>query len=133
MNANAKQAYLLIAFILLPLTAFTQDSLRLVPVKAWQLSRLIDETKAGRVCDATLTKYINLVGIYEESQKTKDSLIYELNLSRNTWKYTSEQKDSIITNRDLINKAETKQLRKQKFKLTLLAIGEGVVIVLLIL
>ena len=115
------------------LTAFTQDSLRLVPVKAWQLSRLIDETKAGRVCDATLTKYINLVGIYEESQKTKDSLIYELNLSRNTWKYTSEQKDSIITNRDLINKAETKQLRKQKFKLTLLAIGEGVVIVLLIL
>ena len=133
MKRNAKQAYLLIAFILLPLTAFTQDSLRLVPVKAWQLSRLIDETKAGRVCDATLTKYINLVGIYEESQKTKDSLIYELNLSRNTWKYTSEQKDSIITNRDLINKAETKQLRKQKFKLTLLAIGEGVVIVLLIL
>ena len=133
MKRNAKQAYLLIAFILLPLTAFTQDSLRLVPVKAWQLSRLIDETKAGRVCDATLTKYINLLSIYEENQETKDSLIHELTLSRDTWKYTSEQKDSIITNSDLKYNLETKQLKKQRFKLTLLAIGQGVVIVLLIL
>lgn len=115
------------------MTAFTQDSLRLVPVKAWQLSRLIDETKAGRVCDETLTKYINLVSVYEESQKTKDSLIYELNLSRDTWKYTSEAKDTLIQNTKVIHKAETKQLKKQRLKLILITIGEAVVIVLLVI
>ena len=133
MKRNAKQAYLLIAFILLPLIAFTQDSLRLVPIKAWQLSRLIDETKAGRVCDATLTKYINLVSVYEENQKTKDSLIHELTLSRDTWKFTSEQKDSIITNRDLIHKSAIRQEKNTGNKKGLAGIIIGVVIGLLIL
>lgn len=115
------------------LTAYSQDSLRRVPVPAWQLSRLVDETKAGRVCDVTLNKYINLLSIYEENQKTKDSLIHELTLSRDTWKFTSEQKDSIITNSDLIHKSATKQLKKQRFKLILLTIGEAVLIVLLVI
>ena len=133
MKRNAKQAYLLIAFILLPLTAFTQDSLRLVPVKAWQLSRLIDETKAGRVCDQTLTKYINLVSVYEESQRTKDSLINEVTLSRDTWKYTSLAKDTLLSNTKTIHDKEIKIIKRKKFIMTLTAIGEAVIIVLLIL
>ena len=132
MKRNAKQAYLLIAFILLPLTAFTQDSLRLVPVKAWQLSRLIDETKVGRVCDQTLTKYINLVSVYEESQRTKDSLINEVTLSRDTWKYTSLAKDTLLSNTKTIHDKEIKIIKRKKFIMTLTAIGEAVLIVLLL-
>ena len=133
MKRNAKQAYLLIAFILLPLTAFTQDSLRLVPVKAWQLSRLIDETKAGRVCDQTLTKYINLVSVYEESQRTKDSLINEVTLSRDTWKYTSLAKDTLIQNTKAIHKLDLKNEKAKGNKKGLIGVGIGFLVGLLLL
>lgn len=36
------------------LTGYTQDSLRLVPVRAWQLSRLIADAQTLRVCDSVV-------------------------------------------------------------------------------
>lgn len=114
------------------LTTYSQDSLRRVSVPAWQLSRLIDETKSGRICDSVLRSYIVLTSSQKALLSNQDSLISELTISRDTWKYTSEQKDSIIVNRNKQYNLETKQLKKQRFKLVLIAIGEAVLIVLLL-
>lgn len=115
------------------LTVYSQDSLRRVPVHAWQLSRLIDETKSGRICDSVLRSYIILTESQKALLSNRDSTLTEVTLSRDTWKFTSEQKDTIIVNRDTQYNLETKQLKKQRFKLTLIAIGQAVVIVLLVI
>lgn len=125
--------YTIYVLLFITSTTFGQDSLRRVPVPAWQLSRLVDETKSGRICDSVLRSYIVLTSSQKALLSNQDSLLTELTLSRDTWKFTSEQKDTIIVNRDTQYNLETKQLKKQKFKLILITIGQAVVIVLLVI
>ena len=115
------------------LTAYSQDSLRRVPVPAWQLSRLIDETKSGRICDSVLRSYIVLTESQKALLSNQDSLLNEVTLSRDTWKFTSEAKDSIITNRDLIHKSAIRQEKNKGNKKGLIGIGIGFLACLLLL
>ena len=111
----------------------TGDSTMLYSAPIWKVRRLVHDAGLKAHCDS-LNRHLEAeLSITKLTLTNQIDLTNEVTLSRDTWKYTSEQKDSIITNRDLIHKSETKQLKKQKFKLTLLAIGQGVVIVLLIL
>lgn len=120
--------------MLLPLIAFTQaDSLKLVPVKAWQLSRLIDETKLYRLCDSTLTKYINALDVSEKLNANNDSIKKELEFSRDTWKDTSLTKDSLLTNQSALQKVELKRAIKKGNKKMVVGSVMGFLAALLLL
>ena len=111
----------------------TEDSTRLYSAPIWKVRRLVHDASLKGHCDSVnIALEIELIAT-KLSLSNQTMLTNELTLSRDTWKFTSEQKDSIITNSDLIHKSETKQLKKQKFKLILVAIGEAVVIVLLVI
>lgn len=56
LKRSARSAYLLMLLTTAYLTGFTQDSTRLVPVKAWQLSRMIQEVVVARVCDSLVQR-----------------------------------------------------------------------------
>lgn len=93
--------------------AFTQDSLRLVPVRAWQLSRLIDEVRSGRICDSVLMSQTVTL-------KVADSLInnlegQKLNLSRQVemWKYQAENWESAYNKSVNLHKQERRISRGQ--------------------
>jgi len=102
-------------------------------VKAWQLSRLIDDARLAGPCDSALNSHIKALKSYKTLLISKDSILQEVQISRDTWRVTSEQKDTLAT---VMNKKHDIQLKDQKTKtrkLTLIAIGQAVIIVLLIL
>lgn len=111
----------------------TEDSTRLYSVPIWKVRRLVHDASLKAHCDSvnraleielTTTKY---------SLSNCDSLLTELTLSRDTWKFTSEQKDTILSNTKTIHDKEIKIIKRKKFIITLTAIGQAVVIVLLVI
>ena len=67
------------------LTAYTQDSLRLVPVRAWQLSRMVDEVKMGRVCDSALRVHIQSLTLADSVVRVKNAEIKVLQTQKQVW------------------------------------------------
>lgn len=111
----------------------TEDSLKLYSAPIWKVRRLVHDASLKAHCDS-VNRHLEIeLTITKHSLSNQTMLTNELTISRDTWKFTIEQKDSIITNRDLKHNLETKQLKKQKFKLILITIGEAVVIVLLVI
>jgi len=111
----------------------TDDSLRLYSAPIWKVRQLVHEAGLKRHCDSVnaaleLELKLTKVSLYNCNETLK-----EVTISRDTWKYTSEQKDTLAT---VNNKKHDLQLKDQKTKtrkLTLIAIGQAVIIVLLIL
>jgi len=123
--------------MMLSLTAFsrhgTEDSLRLYSAPIWKVRQLVHEAGLKRHCDSVnasleLELKFTRVSLYNCNETLK-----EVTLSRDTWKYTSEQKDTLAT---VMTKKHELQLKDQKIKtrkITLIAICQTVIIVLLIL
>jgi len=99
---------------MLSLTGYSQvDSLRVVGVRAWQLSRLIDETKLSRVCDSTLQEYVKVLDLSQKTRAASDSLTNEIRLSRDLHKANSLAKDTIIQKTEQVGVLKEKQARNR--------------------
>ena len=95
------------------LTVYTQDSLRLVPVEAWQLSRLIDDAKNLSYCETGVSIL----------STTIDSLRAALNASKKLTLITSTENELLTKankthlekadNLNLMHKSDLKQERKR--------------------
>jgi hypothetical protein len=122
-----------IILILGSFAASGQDSLRIVGIPAWRVYRLIHDVKNYHLCltalddtQAALDSANQTIGALEgikinlETQVDQQTEIAHLN-----WvAYNSEAG---------LRKIENKVLRRQNLKITLVAVGEAVIIVLLIL
>lgn len=111
----------------------TDDSTRLYSAPIWKVRRLVHDASLKAHCDSVNRALEVELTATKLSLSNQTMLTNELTLSRDTWKFTSEQKDIIIVNRDKQYNLETKQLKKQKFKLILVTIGQAVVILLLVI
>jgi hypothetical protein len=104
-----------------------------VPVRAWQLSRLIDDARLLRTCDSTLNAHVNALATSERTLATADSLMRELTISRDTWKYTSEQKDTLATVNNRKHDLQLKDQKRKTSKAAIIAISEGILLIVLLL
>jgi hypothetical protein len=113
--------------------SFTQDSLRRVPVEAWRLSRLIDDARLSRTCDSTLNAYMDALLKSQIATSTLDSLLKEVTISRDTWKYTSEQKDTLATVNNQKHDLQLKDHKRKTMKVAIIAISEAILLIVLLL
>jgi len=123
---------LLIGLTIAYLTIYSQDSLRNVPVKAWQLSRLIDEVRAGRVCDTLVVKLDSTIVALKNSLNAQGTLLEFRTEQRDTLLHLTKVWERRVTNLGTIHKAEKKAERKKGFKIGFIS-GSGLGLVLLIL
>jgi hypothetical protein len=99
------------------LTAFTQiDSLKLVQVKAWQLSRMIDEVRLYRVCDSVVTKLDSTVQSLKTALNAGQQLINLRTAERNLKAREANLCDSIASNSNVIHKSELKAERRKGYR-----------------
>jgi len=117
--------YLIYYLLFVSSTVFGQDSLRLVPVRAYILSRMIDEVKLGRSCDSALTATIKALRSTENSLQKQSNLLSEVTKSRDLWKSTSETKDSLAVNVGKQNDIDLK-LGKKRARRTGFVLGVGI-------
>lgn len=94
-------------------TIFAQDSLRFVPVRAYILSKMIDEVKLGRSCDSTLNATIKAWHSTENSLTSQTEVLKELETSRNLWRERSEAQTLLLQNTDKQHEIDLK-LGKRK-------------------
>jgi hypothetical protein len=116
-GSTGKRLFWLIVLIHISSIAFSQaDSSRLVPVKAWQLSRLIDATVLGRQCDSVLVATVNALELSTETNASQTALLKEVETSRDLWKLKSSMQDTLLTVRDKIHEKDLKQEKKKGFR-----------------
>jgi len=111
---------------------YAQDSARLVPVTAWRLSRLIDEVKAGRVCDTLAIKQDSTIRSLHTALTHGKTLIQLRTIERDLMVESNELWRKRWENGEALTKEKVKEQRRQKRVLLLGVILEAVVIVLLL-
>lgn len=111
----------------------TEDSTRLYSAPIWKVRRLVHDASLKAHCDSVNRALEIELTATKLSLSTSESLLKEVTLSRDTWKFTSEQKDTIITNRDLIHKSAIRQEKNKGNKKGLIGIVIGVFAGLLLL
>lgn len=89
---------------------------------------MVDEVALGRSCDSVLNSYIIALDLSKRTIKTSDSLLTEVRLSRDTYRFTSEKKDSLLINQNSQHKIDLKIATKKGVKKGL---GLGIAIVIL--
>jgi hypothetical protein len=94
---------------------------------------MIDEVQSGRVCDSLVVKLDSTVNAFKQALQAGNELIDIRTTERDlkvreaaTWELRYKNKETIHDN-------EIGYIKRQKLYMTLTAIGEGVLIVLLIL
>lgn len=95
-----------------------------MPIKAWQLSRMIDATKLGRMCDSVLTSHVKTLRLADSTLIAKDSLLEEVRFSRNEWREKSELQKKEAENSKVIFKEGIKAERKRGWR----KLGTGVIV-----
>lgn len=98
------------------LTGFTQDSLRLVPVRAWQLSRMIEDVRAGRVCDTLVQKQALALSSADSVIQNLDTQVKLLNSQIKTYSQISNSWQRSYGMLQMQAKEDRKNARKQGMK-----------------
>ena len=111
----------------------TVDSLKLYSAPIWKIRRLVHDAGLKAHCDSVNRALEAELTITKHSLRNQTMLTNEVTLSRDTWKYISLAKDTMLSNTKTIHDKEIKIIKRKKFIMTLTAIGEAVIIVLLIL
>jgi len=115
------------------LQCYTQDSLKLIPVPAWKLSRMIDEVQSGRLCDSLVINLDSTVHAFKQALQAGSELVTLRTIERDLKVQESAAWELRYKNKETIHDKEVRHIKRQKFYMTLGAIGEAVIIVLLIL
>lgn len=113
---SARSAFLLMLLTTASLTGFTQDSLRLVPVRAWQLSRMIEEVRAGRVCDTLVQKQALALSSADSVIQNLDTQVKLLNSQIKTYSQISNSWQRSYGMLQMQAKEDRKNARKQGMK-----------------
>lgn len=113
---SARSAFLLMLLTTASLTGFTQDSLRLVPVRAWQLSRMIEDVRAGRVCDTLVQKQALALSSADSVIQNLDTQVKLLNSQIKTYSQISNSWQRSYGMLQMQAKEDRKNARKQGMK-----------------
>jgi hypothetical protein len=96
----------MIYLFLISSPTFAQDSLRIVGVKAWQLSRLIDDAKLSRSCDSAMQATIKAWHSTENSLTLQTKVLSEVTISRNEYREKSEAQTLLLKNNEAQQKID---------------------------
>lgn len=116
LKRSARSAFLLMLLTTASLTGFTQDSLRLVPVRAWQLSRMIEDVRAGRVCDTLVQKQALALSSADSVIQNLDTQVKLLNSQIKTYSQISNSWQRSYGMLQMQAKEDRKNARKQGMK-----------------
>jgi hypothetical protein len=109
-------------------TTIAQDSLRFVPVRAWQLSKLIDDAKLSRSCDSAMQSTIKAWHSTENSLTLQTKVLNEVTISRNEYREKSEAQTLLLKNNEAQQKIDLK-LGKAKARKFGFVCGIGVLVI----
>jgi len=122
------RSVIIYVLILVSANVQAQDSLRIVGVKAWQLSRLIDDAKLSRSCDSAMTATIKAWHSTENSLTLQTKVLNEVTISRNEYREKSEAQTLLLKNNEAQQKIDLRISRKKGFKRGVV-LGIGVLVI----
>ena len=111
----------------------TVDSLKLYSAPIWKVRRLVHDASLKAHCDSVNRALEAELTITKHSLSNQIMLTNEVTISRDTWKYTSLAKDTLIQNNKVIHKLDLKNEKAKGNKKGLIGIGIGFFIGLLLL
>jgi len=125
---------MMFCILFLPCFGQKQDSTKLYPVVKWKLDRLLQSHFFTLpACDSTVVKMSLAIDTLNLALERSKDLTAVITLQRDNRAMEAEILRKQASNIKAIHDQEIKQIKRQKLNMTLIAVGEAILLIIIIL